>query len=198
MKVPSAKHEKSVIHESLLSWKFRWFISQSDLWHPWKYLDDFILMIFILPEIGHFFSFQSSYDLSMPWKLHCWHCFVCTTTFSVHLWSYRVPNGQLASKLTILYLWPSFLSILIWSVNYSTDEVLLQGICQTPSPTRFFWNVNLTDSKKKNIEEKIQVGFFCAQTSSFFAFLTIFIYSIDCTVYKLLTLVTWHINMQGR
>ena len=33
----------------------------------------------------------------------CLHCFICTPTFLVHLWSNSVPNGKLASKFTILY-----------------------------------------------------------------------------------------------
>ena len=60
------------------------------------------------PKFGPFCNFKSLYNLSMPSKVHIWHCFVCETIFSVHLWIYSVPNGTLASKLKILYFLPPF------------------------------------------------------------------------------------------
>ena len=35
------------------------------------------------------------------------YLFVCTTILSIQLWIYSVPHEKLASKLTILYYWPS-------------------------------------------------------------------------------------------
>ena len=55
--------------------------------------------------------FDSAYNGPMPYKVHFWYCIVCTTIFSVHLWIYSVPNGKLASKLTILYFLPPFCPI---------------------------------------------------------------------------------------
>ena len=63
---------------------------------------------FVCPNYGPFCRFESSYDPLMPCKVHVWYCFVCTSIFSVHLRIYSVSNGKLASKLTILYFWPSF------------------------------------------------------------------------------------------
>ena len=86
---------------------------QRSKWKIGPKIDDFVLTILYFwpsfcPNLGHFYSFHSSYDLHMPCKVHFWYCFICTTTFSVHLWIYSVPNGKLASKLSISVFWPSF------------------------------------------------------------------------------------------
>ena len=62
----------------------------------------------------HFAQFLGFLQLSellqptMLWKVHFLQCLVGITIFSVHLWIYRIPNGKLASKLTILYFLPPF------------------------------------------------------------------------------------------
>ena len=70
----------------------------------------FIFLTFFLPKCWPVCSFESSYDPFMPYKVYllvsvCLHNYVFGP-----FRSYSVPNGQLASKLTILYFGPSFCS----------------------------------------------------------------------------------------
>ena len=76
-----------------------------------KLVSQFAILYFwpsFCPKFRPFCIFKSSYDPPMPYKIHFWYCFVCTTIFSVHLWTYSVSDGKLASKSTVLYPWPEF------------------------------------------------------------------------------------------
>ena len=62
------------------------FISFMDLQYS-KYkvdskIDDFVFLTFILPNFWPFCSLGSFYDPHMPYKVHFWYCFVCTTNLS--------------------------------------------------------------------------------------------------------------------
>ena len=61
---------------------------------------DFVFLTHILQKNCPSCMIKSSYGPPMPFKVYVWYCFVCTTTFSVHLWIYSVSNGKLASKLS--------------------------------------------------------------------------------------------------
>ena len=55
------------------------------------------------PSFLALFAALRAYNPPIPYKVHFWNYCVCTTISSVRLYSYSVPNGKLASKLTILY-----------------------------------------------------------------------------------------------
>ena len=65
-------------------------------------IDDFVFLLHFAQN-WPFCKFQSFYYMSIFCKVDFWYCFVCTTTFQVHLWIYSVPNGRSVSKLQILY-----------------------------------------------------------------------------------------------
>ena len=71
-------------------------------------ISDFVFLTIFLPNFLSFCIFRGCYGTSKPFKLYFWYCFVCTTTFSAHLWIYTLSNEKLASKLAILSFLPYF------------------------------------------------------------------------------------------
>ena len=90
----------------------------------------------------------SSCDISMHWNVHFWYCFVCPTTFSIHLWSYSVPNGKLVLKLAIFYFDPPLCLVLVpfCTVKRSSNLNIAYKICgchcsvYPPTQTIYLWS----------------------------------------------------------
>ena len=84
----------------------------------------FYFLTIILPKFCSFCIFRGSCDTTKHLRLYFWHCFVCTTTLSAHIWIYNLSNGKLASKFTNLYILttnlPKFRSFWISRGSYGT------------------------------------------------------------------------------
>ena len=106
-------------------------------------------------QILPFLHFKSSFGPPMPFEVNFWYWFVCTTTFSVHLWIYSVSNGKLASKWAILYFHPPICLKFapFFTIKRSSNQNMAYKICgcyffvYSPTQAIYLWSYRTSHAK---------------------------------------------------